>query len=330
MNEVTVDCFVDSKQAGRFHDIPVISPGELKQKNIDSLIICSSFFNEIIPICIECGVKEESIFIVVDEHKSPIRLSDLISTSSNYYFYLPWLNLDEKLGRFLSNDIIYPDVYSELAKSVSYIFVSSVIGDIAEFGTCSGYSSSFLSNALAFYSKTMVKHETLHGTGGRKLHLFDSFQGFPKANKKEDIDSPHVSSGAWGEGTAKGLNSSQLKDLCCQFINNKQISLYEGWYKDTLPKISLDTTFALLHMDCDLYESTFEVLEYLFSNNLVSEGAQLLFDNWFSNRASKQFGEQKAWNDINEIFDISYTNLGIYGCVGNKIIVHHYKIRERQ
>ena len=41
-----------------------------------------------------------------------------------------------------------------------------------------------------------------------------------------------------------------------------QVTLVKGWFSDTMPKY--DGSIALLHIDCDLYESTKCVLENLW------------------------------------------------------------------
>lgn len=54
--------------------------------------------------------------------------------------------------------------------------------------------------------------------------------------------------------------------------------LVPGWFVDTIPawKASHDGAVQLLHLDCDLYESTHEVLFGL--NDRIAAGAVLLFD----------------------------------------------------
>lgn len=327
-NEIDFEAFVDSVREGEFCGKVILSPESLKYRGINKLLICSSFYSEIIARCYELGISDNAIYVVSSEFASPFNVKQLLKTSDGHFYVLPWRQDKEALTSVLSDDIMYPDVYKEIAKSVSYVYVSSVEGDIAEFGTCSGFSSSLLAHSIQYYSKVLKKHNEAHNLENRCLHLFDSFQGFPRATHQTDLDSPHVVSGAWGEGTAKGLNADQLDSLCSHFIGNKRVKIFEGWYKNTLSTIPNETKYALLHMDCDLYESTFDVLEYLLSHNMVSEGAQILFDNWFSNHASKHYGEQKAWNDINSKFQIEYTNLGMYGCVGNRFIIHQYQKKD--
>lgn len=322
-----ITCFIDRDNGGDFKGKPVVSVTDAIQLDVTDLIICSTYIDDILPRCFEAGYAQERIAIVLPRTLAKTKLNEFTRLDNDKYYFLPWLQLEDVLSTSLSNDIVFPDVYKELTKSIAYTFVASVEGDFAEFGTCSGYSASLIANVIQYYSSSLSEHEKMHGSEERKLHLFDSFQGFPKSTLAPDIKSPHVDSGAWGEGTAKGLDSAQLKSLCSRFLGKERINIYEGWYKDTLGTISNKTSFAFVHLDCDLYESTFDVLNHLLSKGLLSEGAVLMFDNWFCNRASKDFGEQKAWHDIKEKFDIEYTNVGMYACVGNKLIIHSYRQR---
>lgn len=319
-----ITCFIDSNKTGVFNDKPVITPDFLIEQNVSHLIICSTFINEIVTQCRALGVNTSTISIVLSRSLQLVSFTDFIQLDDENYYYLPWRALEETLAPSLSSDIVFPDVYKEIAKSVAYVFIASVDGDFAEFGTCSGYSSSLIARTVDYYSKHLSSHEEMHNISPRNLCLFDSFQGFPASTKEADLTSPHVASGAWGEGTAKGLSAKELKQLCSQFLEQERIAIYEGWYKDTLSTIEPSRKFGFVHLDCDLYESTYDVLYHLFSHGHLSEGAKLMFDNWYCNKASKSFGEQKAWQDIIAQFDIECTHVGMYAAVGHKIIIHSY------
>lgn len=324
-----LSCLVDSQSKADVLGITVVSPQEAVDRQITRIIICSSFVKPIVTQCLELGIDEKDISVVLPRSLKQVALCDCRVLSDGEFYYLPWEGMQDVLQPSLSGDIVFPDVYKELVKSVAYTFVSSVEGGFAEFGTCSGYSATLIACAVDFYTKNLSEHESMHSMGLRNLSLFDSFQGFPNATHNIDIESPHVASGAWGEGTAKGLSAHQLVELCSQFLPAERINTYEGWYKDTLGTIPKNELFGLVHIDCDLYESTYDVLYHLLDNNHLSQGCMLLFDNWFSNRASPNFGEQKAWHDIQQKFEVDFNMLGMYACVGNKIIIHGYKKREK-
>jgi hypothetical protein len=86
-----------------------------------------------------------------------------------------------------------------------------------------------------------------------------------------------------------------------------------------------NTKLALLHVDCDLYSSTMDVLDYCFANNVVSEGAAIFFDDYNCNRASPDHGERKAWSQCIDKYAIQHSDAGEYGWAGHKFYVHQYK-----
>lgn len=321
-----VIAFVDPSLIGTYEGLDIITPQELIARLDFNVLICSSAWTDILNTYPDLPEKARKLSIFTPSGRT-ISLADCVQIPQKGHYFLPWQNSTADWQSALSNEIVFPDAYRELAKSVAYSYISSVEGDIAEFGTCSGYTASFIANSVDYYTRSLASHEAMHNQQPRKLHLFDSFQGFPASTQEADIDSPHVASGAWGEGTAKGLSSKELLDLCENFLSSDRIDIYEGWYKETLRDIKPETRFAMVHLDCDLFESTYDVLNALLENNHLSEGAILLFDNWFCNRASPDFGEQKAWNQILNKFDVEYTNLGIYAANGNRIIIHSYKKR---
>jgi len=208
----------------------------------------------------------------------------------------------------------------DLSHGVVYTYMSDVQGDIAEFGCFWGNSSRALAAAMQGCERDF-KIE-------RKLWLFDSFQGLPDATLPPDTESPHVKSGAWNwkvEGAHAPSPNSVTRE-CSAYLPVEQIRVVPGWYKETLSNIPADTKFALVHIDCDLYESAYDVLDHLFDNDMLSDGCALFFDDWYCNRGSPKFGEQKAFVDIRNKYDLWHlrmvTDWGPYGIVGRKFIVH--------
>ena len=209
------------------------------------------------------------------------------------------------------------DIRARLSMGIEYIRWAEVTGDVAEFGTMSGRTASIMSMALSKFDTEARK--------SRKIHLFDSFEGLPQAQSAVDMDSPYVKSGVWGVGTCIGITKDELRSMCGRFLSRERIVIYEGWFKDTLPRILDDVKFAMVHIDCDMYQSTIEVLTYLFKNRHISEGSALFFDDYSCNKASPEFGERRAWEEAVNNFSVVFSDCGEYGWSGRKFIVHNYK-----
>lgn len=119
------------------------------------------------------------------------------------------------------------------------------------------------------------------------------------------------------------MSEKQLTEYMATILPSEDIVVIKGWYRDTARH--LDRTFACLHIDCDLYESTMDALVPLFTKQLVSPGAIILFDDWNCNRADPRYGERAAWRELTERFVIVSSDEGGYGVAGHKFIVHGYK-----
>lgn len=97
-----------------------------------------------------------------------------------------------------------------------------------------------------------------------KIFGFDSFEGLP-----ED----------WvGTTLKKGFFSTNG-----EIPNVENVKFYKGWFSDTIPqyKIENDKPIALLHIDCDLYSSTIDVLYGL--NDYIVKDTVIVFDEWYYN-----------------------------------------------
>ncbi len=88
------------------------------------------------------------------------------------------------------------------------------------------------------------------------------------------------------------------------------VKLHKGWFTETLPKFKerYKETIAFLHIDCDLYSSTREILNQL-SDRLVV-GTIIEFDEYF-NYPNWQQHEFKAWQEFVKEKNLSYRYLAI-------------------
>jgi len=221
----------------------------------------------------------------------------------------------------------YPADEPALSNAVEYIYGSGVPGDIIEFGCLAGRSAAVLARAMTAVEKSYGKRsDVAHGIRERRLWLFDSFQGWPPMSSPIDTKSPHVVAKVWQPGEPRGGTPDGVRRMCAPYIGDR-VSVVPGWFKDTLIQLSDELRFALVHVDCDIYSSTIDVLNHLFSNDMLSDGCTILFDNWYCNRGSPRFGEQKAWADAWDttgdwIDGFTFSDWGAYGVASRRFIVH--------
>jgi hypothetical protein len=126
-----------------------------------------------------------------------------------------------------------------------------------------------------YFGRSMAQ---LAAAAGQVCHGFDSFQGLPTAWTADE--------GAGAYSTA-GLRP-QLGPL---------VQLHAGWFQDTVPAFLAQHPgpIRLLHIDCDLYESTSTVLTGC-ADRLVA-GSVIVFDDMLGYPGSEQH-EFRAWHDF--------------------------------
>lgn len=123
------------------------------------------------------------------------------------------------------------------AENVRMIRTRGIDGALAELGVFKGTTAKLLHKLLP----------------ERELFLFDTFEGFDPRDTQSD---------------PSGFPSG---DYCCglsevkRFVGNAStIKWCKGFFPDTTAMVPEDTRFALIHLDCDLYNPTIEALRFFY------------------------------------------------------------------
>jgi len=158
-------------------------------------------------------------------------------------------------------------------------------GLFLEFGVEKGDSANFIARHLAERGSKSV------------VHAFDSFEGLP---------------GEWS-GTFEKAGKFSLGGKIPELLPN--VEAHKGWFSDTIPPFSEKHggQISLLHIDCDLYSSTRDVLFGLA--NQIKPGTIVVFDEYF-NYHNWQMHEHRAWTEFVEAYGIKYTYRGFSGVGG--------------
>jgi hypothetical protein len=142
----------------------------------------------------------------------------------------------------------------------------NVEGDIVECGVSIGHG------ALLF----LLMSEYL---GVERIYYgFDSFEGFPEPSEKDGI-TPITGKGYWANPSAtvlKVLRDGRLPDD----VIEHRVRLVKGWFSETVSQY--EGRIAILHLDCDLYDSYKTCLDALYDK--VAPNGIIMFDEYADER----------------------------------------------
>lgn len=85
----------------------------------------------------------------------------------------------------------------------------------------------------------------------RKIHLFDSFQGIPKAGPQDGEEGPKIE----GKSICSLADVQKFLFETCGF-HPGMFEFHVGWFNTTVPGALAGEEIALLRLDADLYAST--------------------------------------------------------------------------
>ena len=207
-----------------------------------------------------------------------------------------------------------------IRRCLEFTAISGVIGDVLEFGVLAGWSS-------RIFAETM-RDCMIMGN----LHLYDSFAGLPEYDSVIDRDSYEIAGrNIWSDkmkfpdefiATLGGDLEQHIKAKLSMILRPERIQTHQGFYSESL-KQPIESKAALVHIDCDLYQSTVEVLDALYRDNVLQDGCVMMFDDWNCNKANPDFGERRAFREFLEK-QTRYTasQFFTYGFNGAAFILH--------
>jgi O-methyltransferase len=192
----------------------------------------------------------------------------------------------------LMSQIIRRDARSgTFFRAIEYLNFERVEGDIVECGVFGGVSLAMLAKGQTFDPKGMT----------RRVVGFDTFQGLPASGEAharwQAGDCAHAFEGhplaVAGEPVTAGLVRRLF--TACEL---EPPVLYEGRFDAVMPGVipSVHPAIALLHVDCDLYESTRDV--FAAAAPALQDGTVVLFDDWYHYKANPRMGEARAFHEF--------------------------------
>ncbi|MGH3643102.1 MAG: TylF/MycF/NovP-related O-methyltransferase [Mycobacterium sp.] len=154
---------------------------------------------------------------------------------------------------------------TSLQQCVETVIADDVPGDLVECGVWRGGASILMRGVLAAY-----------GDDTRSVWLADSFAGVPAPDAKnfsaDKGDRLHL---------AAPILAVSQKDVAANFqrygLLDDKVRFLPGWFKDTLHDAPIQS-ISVLRLDGDLYESTIQALDGLYSR--LSPGGFCIIDDY--------------------------------------------------
>jgi len=204
---------------------------------------------------------------------------------------------------------------------LSFIGTNWIEGDYYEFGTFEG--TSFIDT----YKGIQEKIENPNSKNkGLRMHMygFDSFEGLPEITT---LDKHYTGNDKqkWQQGQMAYDIDNFIKLMDKNGLSRDKYTLIKGFYNDSLKPEIIEQHHmrkaALINIDCDLYQSTVEVLQFI--KPLLQTGTIIIFDDYFHFNGDRNKGEAKAFReflDTNKEFTaIDYMQ---YGWCGKAFIIN--------
>jgi O-methyltransferase len=217
------------------------------------------------------------------------------------------LPLRRMVGRFGVDDNNYTGTDGCIHTGASFIAWNQVDGDYLEFGVFQG--ASFSSAYRAIERSRRVVERSVPKTPEFKAWLaaepryiaFDSFEGLPPGEAARQAD---YEPGAYACSEAEFRANVERAG-----VDMKRVITVPGMYDKSLTPAAKTRhqvrRAAMVFIDCDLYESTVPVLDFI--TDLVGQGTLIVFHDWFRFKGSPDHGEQRAcreWLQRNPQFEL--------------------------
>jgi O-methyltransferase len=157
-------------------------------------------------------------------------------------------------------------------------------GDYMEFGVFKGY--------CLWHAQKVARRRQM---SAMRFFGFDSFAGLPAP---QGIDATAAED--FYQGQYSCSKAVVERNLDANGVDWDRTFLIEGFFRDSLTAETRERygmkRVALALIDCDLYESTSQVLEFLAP--LVDEGTILMLDDWNAFDADDHKGQRRAFREF--------------------------------
>ncbi len=225
------------------------------------------------------------------------------------------------LRKILTYLIVEPSVLnSHIAKQVwhetnafrwaaAYAVKNQIEGDYLEFGVWKGNGFIEAYRQITQYSKRFYE-VGVKSTGHKNIfkdmrfHAFDSFEGLPET---KNVSNPIQ----YFAGNYSASEEIFWDRISKAGLDTSRVTTTKGWFENSLNDETAERLhlqkIAIVYVDCDVYESTVDVLNFI--QPFLSTGSVLIFDDWFRNKGISTEGVQGAvldWLEKNQNISLQH------------------------
>jgi hypothetical protein len=199
-------------------------------------------------------------------------------------------------GRFVIDSTGYIGANGALRTGSSFIAWNQVEGDYLEFGVFEGASFAEAYRAVERQRTTVARDRQMSGTPAfaqwlaakPRYFAFDSFAGLPPGEAERQTD--------YAPGAYACSEERFRANIGANGVDLARVITVPGMYDVSLTQQAKQRhqlrRAALILIDCDLYESTIPVLDFI--TDLVGQGTIIIFHDWFRFKGDPRQGEQRA------------------------------------
>ena len=172
--------------------------------------------------------KSAEIHAILDSFASLDRVVDILSLSP---YFAPWVNY--------SSMNTEKDSVQAIECIAREIYKNGITGAVAEAGVYKGNTAKYINCLFP----------------DRKLHLFDTFRGFPEKDKKREDERGFYRSDIDFSDTAEELVMKKM-------TFPDKVIIHKGWFPETTQGIV--DNFSFVRLDMDLYDPIYAGLVYFY------------------------------------------------------------------
>jgi hypothetical protein len=156
---------------------------------------------------------------------------------------------------------------------IEKVLSDGVLGDIIETGVWRGGTTIFMRAVLA-----------AHSVRDRTVWVADSFRGFPMTRHHEIDDEVDFTAGLGDDALSVDLDTVRQNFERYGLLDD-QVRFLVGWFSETLATAPIER-LAVLRLDCDMYESTWNALVGLYPR--LSRGGYAIVDDYGAYEACRK------------------------------------------